>query len=197
MIHAHDFGLSSEVSAVRLICVEGDILLLHGARESWKRLLKLVGLGQDPQAELVVVDRGNLAAAGLNGLDGRFRSPRDLNRNRCLEVGLSVAQKLDAVLNVVDAARVEQMLHSDGLCGVQTSRFDPELQAIQVQRLEILVLGVLESTLGEAVDQTGLTSLETRLGLSTVTGASLLTLVTTGSSVTLSGTLTTTHTKAL
>ena len=52
--------------------------------------------------------------------------------------------------------------------------------------LLILFLRVLESTLGKSVDQTGLTTLEPWLGLSTVSGTSLLTLMTTGCRVTLS-----------
>lgn len=68
MLHANDFGLSSQVSTICLIRVEGDILLLHGASKAGQ-LLKLVGLSQGTETQLVVVDTRDRASAGLNSLD--------------------------------------------------------------------------------------------------------------------------------
>lgn len=41
-----------------------------------------------------------------------------------------LAKELDTVLNLVDASSVKEMLHCDGLCGVDSTQVDPMLKAI-------------------------------------------------------------------
>jgi hypothetical protein len=53
-----------------------------------------------------------------------------------------ITQELDSILNLVDTPRVQKVLHGDRLRRVDTSRFDPELKSIQVQRLVLLVLTI-------------------------------------------------------
>lgn len=89
MIHADDLSLSGQISAICLIRVEGDVLLLHRAGET-RNLLKLLGLCKDTETQLVVIDACDLSAAGLDRLDGRFRGPGDLNVDGSLEVGLAL-----------------------------------------------------------------------------------------------------------
>lgn len=89
MIHANNFSLANQVSAICLIRVEGNVLLLHGAGET-RDLLKLLGFCKDAETQLVVVDACDLSAAGFDRLNGRFRGPRDLNVDGGLEISLTL-----------------------------------------------------------------------------------------------------------
>src|SRR5689334_12078057 len=89
MIHANNLSLANQVSAICLIRVEGNVLLLHGAGKT-RDLLKLLGLCEDAETQLVVVDACDLSTASLDRLDGRFRGPRDLNVDGGLEVSLAL-----------------------------------------------------------------------------------------------------------
>lgn len=56
-----------------------------------------------------------------------------------------ITQQLNAVLYLVNAPRIQEVFHSDRLCSVDTSSFDPVLKPIQVQWLILFAFAMFFS----------------------------------------------------
>jgi len=135
-----------------------------------------VRLHQRTQTQRIVVATDNRATCLFDTLDGRARCARDNHINRCAQVLAAVAQQLDAVAQAVDAAAFVEFPRRDRLARVQAPLINPVLQAIEVERHKMLLVGVCKATLGDEPGQRRLSALESKSRLP-VTGASLLTFV--------------------
>ena len=69
------------------------------------------------------------------------RSPRSRKQVRAY-----VSQKLDTVLDAVDAAALEELLHRDRLSRVDEPAVDPVLEPVQVQRRHLFPQPVLKQS---------------------------------------------------
>jgi len=120
----------------------------------------------------------------LDGVAGEGSGVGDLDVDRDRQTGHHrgvAAAELDAVAHGRDKARVDEVLHRDGLGGVNAASRDELDKIVDVDDVQLLAVDVLEAVLRGAAPKHGLATFVTRERAET--RASALTLLTTAGSL--------------
>lgn len=154
-----DLVRHADVTPVRLpIRVEQDILLPHRRRQPVTRIV----LPQIPYPKLVIMPTHDRPAGFLDRFYRALGRAGDDDLYRGLEVEPSVAEELDAVLHLVHASALEEIVRGNSLVWGEgdSAGVDPMLESIEVQRLVLLHHIVVEPPFGESPCYGRLTTLE-------------------------------------